>query len=190
MTPDLRNELRAMMPQLRDAAIGPAGKEGVTAIIGRRFVLFPQRERSEGEWLAWWADYHAALEDLPSEAIEAGMQAWVKQPDVEFLPKPGKLRELAQQTRTKAAATYERARGLLVDQRLLVGPGEPERREPTPEERAAIHRMAKETIAALTKPPSAKPHIFPPAKTDETGLTAAMREHLANHPASQRIAAE
>jgi hypothetical protein len=177
MTHDQHAELQAMMPQLREAVCAPAGQAGVTAIVGRRFALFPQPDRSDGEWAAWWADYHAALEDLPAEAIEA---------DVEFLPKPGKLRELARSSPTKSAGIYERARWLLAPP---CSPREPlpEPPQPTQEQRDAVRRMAKDCIAALTKPPEFRIPATPPAKTDERGLTEAMRAHLAQRP---RMAAE
>jgi hypothetical protein len=41
------------------------------------------------------------------------MLAWVKQPDVEFLPKPGKLRELAQVSHADEGRGDLRARPLV-----------------------------------------------------------------------------
>ena len=110
--PGLMDEARSHLPALRQAATIPAGAAGIRTIIGKRFALYPQPERGEGEWAAWWADYVDALSDISPSALEAGMKAWVGKPDSAFLPKPGELRRLAQQTPNALAlaiGTIERA---------------------------------------------------------------------------------
>lgn len=89
-----RQASEAYMPIVREAR-RPATEEQIRDIVGSRFALFPQPERTDEEWAVWWAEYIGALEDLTPAAIEAGMKAWVRSIDAEFMPKPGKLRELA-----------------------------------------------------------------------------------------------
>lgn len=91
----LKGEIRQRLPEIRSEALKPATSEQIKGIIAQRFALFPQPVRNDAEWAAWWADYMDALEGLTAPAIEAGMAAWVRSMDAEFMCKPGKLRELA-----------------------------------------------------------------------------------------------
>lgn len=97
-SPILLREADEVAMSIRREAMRPASVDQIKSIIGSRFALFPQPERSDGEWDAWWADYIASLDDIPPASIEAGMAAWVRSIDAEFMPKPGKLRELAKAT--------------------------------------------------------------------------------------------
>lgn len=112
-SPVLVSEAARALPALREAATTPAEYEGVKRVIGRRFALFPQPERSDGEWKEFWADYVDVLGHLPEGAVEAAMAAWVRLPDAEFLPKPGKLLDLARTTPNRAVRAYERARAAM-----------------------------------------------------------------------------
>lgn len=94
---------------LRRRATQPSGPDGVKAVVGRRLALYPQTEMNPGEWGAWWADYFEALEDIPTVAVEAGMAAWVRRPESQFMPKPGQLRELAMNTPNDADRAYNEA---------------------------------------------------------------------------------
>jgi hypothetical protein len=173
---------------LADAARAPAGEKGVMRVIATRFPVFPQPDRSEGEWLVWWDAYTDALEDLPEEALEAGMREYLRQPDAEFLPKPGKLRELARQATTATA----RAAGIAArcaaytppDFSRAHPPTEAPKlqRMPTADERKRdvvlaedVCRQLSET-AAKGRPPDRQ--WFVPI-TDEHGVTQAMREAMA-----------
>lgn len=109
-TPALRAEAERLLPALKAEAMNPAGEEGVYRVIASRRPLFPQPERTAAESAAWWAAYYDALAGLPEGAIETAMQAWVKLPDAEFMPKPGKLLELARMTPNRAVRAYDRAR--------------------------------------------------------------------------------
>lgn len=179
--PALFRETQAALPALRDFATGRAGAAGVKAVIGKRFALFPQPDRSDGEWVAWWADYIEALADQPLCALEAAMAAYVRLVDSEFMPKPGRLLELARMTPNRGAQAYGRAL------KAVTG-GEPERTrpEPTESERQAVRKMlgdfndamAKRTVANARPP---LPCIA--GKPDEGGLTPQMRELMARRAA-------
>lgn len=93
-SPALHAECKAALPAIMDRIKG-CGMVGVRDVIGRRFATYPQPDRSDMEWAAWWADYCDALEDVPYEALEGGMRAWVQKPESQFMPKPGELRALA-----------------------------------------------------------------------------------------------
>lgn len=107
---NLLAEARVALPALRNRALLPACAPGVREVVGKRFGLYPQPERNEAEWAAWWDDYTEALSDLPKSQIEAAMKAWIAKPESEFLPKPGQLRDLARQASNPAAVAYHRAR--------------------------------------------------------------------------------
>lgn len=184
---ELRAECLAQLPVLRAAATQKAGRAGVREVIGKRFALYPQPDRSDGEWVAWWADYYEALEDLSWPALEAGMAAWVQDPKSEFLPKPGKLLDLARCTPNRLSKAYYRATKVAEYQPPKVyetlHPVDPPKVR-TVEDATAIKRMAAEAVQALgaaveRSRPSQENLPSIAGKADETGLTPAMRELLA-----------
>jgi len=73
----------------------PTGAQGVIAALTPLLAIYPQPERSEGEWRAWWAQYAEDLADVPPAALQEGVKAYRRGGDSEFFPKPGKLRALA-----------------------------------------------------------------------------------------------
>jgi len=184
----LRDEAKAVLPVLKAAAMQMAGEEGVTDVLGRRFALYPQPERTDAEWAAWWSDYFETLGGVPWSALEAAMAAYVRDPSSEFMPKPGRLLELARNTPNKAVRAYDRAsKAVAYAQQAAALPAPSERREPTAEERAAVMNMLgryKSTMAQrdldAPKTPS-MPSIA--GKADERGVTPAMRELLARQRA-------
>lgn len=103
--PNLIAEARDRLPILRARLMSPATLMDLKEIIGRRFVTYPQSVRSATEWEMWWSDYETALIGLSAEAVNAGIEAWIAKPESEFLPKPGRLRELALQTATPTGLT-------------------------------------------------------------------------------------
>lgn len=182
--PVLRHELEMVYGRILREAKDRAGDEGVKAVIGRRFVLYPQPQRSEGEWVAWWGEYYTLLSDLPLASLEAAMRAWTARPDSEFLPKPGKVRELALSTPTRALKRLQRADMVLTYR--------PEPKAPTPEQLEASDKMREDvaklladTISKLGGGPEAeRPKVRPNfAQVDETGISAGMRKLLADRAA-------
>lgn len=168
------------MPALRQAALTTATHDQIKTVIAARFALFTPPIRTDEEWASWWADYFDALSDLTPFAVEAGMAAWVKQPEAEFMCKPGKLRELAMNTPNdnRWARAHKRAADATYVEPAPV-PVEPEDRSdrPTSEEVSAImadfHRVMadKDPIAKL----QAKRRPPPQARVDNTGVSAEMR---------------
>jgi hypothetical protein len=153
--PTLLAEARRALPALEVDARQPSGRAGVMRVISKRFALYPQASRSEGEWSAWWAEYLAVLEGLPETALEAGMAAWVAKPTSRFLPMPGQLRDLALTVPNPSAQAFSRARAaLLRADQAPAGPVGglppveaalkpfPEPRRASPEERERVRRMA------------------------------------------------
>lgn len=192
--PELRAEAIANLPVLRAAARQKAGRAGVMEVIGKRFALYPQPNRSEGEWAAWWSDYVEVLGDIPWHSLEAGMAAYVADPKSEFMPKPGKLRELALTTPARVAVAYERANKVAELNRPR-----PVYAEPTEEERKAsqaradaehaeIRKMADDLlktfkVKTLGEPAQRSSLPSTAGKPDEGGLTPAMRALLAKREA-------
>lgn len=180
----MREEARAALPALRAVAEQRAGEDGVRQVIARRFATFPQPERTEEEWAAWWADYVETLADLPLACLESAMRAWVASPDAEFMPKPGKLRDLAETTPSRALRRYQRCKRavMMADGAapLVLTPS----RAPQPEEAEAIQRMFANFSAemkAKAKPLYARKAELPSTagKVDVGGLTAEMRARMA-----------
>lgn len=142
-----------MMPAMRHAALRPASEKEIRDIIGSRFGTFPQPQRDEGEAMAFWADYLDALAGLTPAQIEGGMKAWVSDPKAEFLPKPGKLADLARQSTQVGRWTraYNRA------QAAVVASQKPEAALPGPKHSPAeVKAMVAQTLAALSETPTAK----------------------------------
>lgn len=193
-SPILRDEARAVIPQLRAAALAPATPEQIKATISTRFALFPQPQRNDAEWSAWWADYVDALSGMSAPAIEAGMAAWVKHPDAEFMCKPGKLLELAK----TAPSTNKWVRAHRIAVAATIEPIKDFEKAPTPQQ----ERQTAEEVALLmadfhakmkAKAPPPVSHtrsIAPPcAKVDDTGVSEEMRALLERQRAKERRAA-
>jgi hypothetical protein len=172
--PVLRAEAERHLPALREYAVRVSGEYGVKKVIGRRFALYPQPDRSEVEWAAWWDDYISALQDVPLESLEGAMEAYIREPGSEFLPRPGKLRELAFLAQTKGAAMYQRAKAA-VEYR-------PKRQDHTfksPEDKARVKAMLADYLGKVGKPPPPPAPRPTHGPIGESGLTAEMRAHIA-----------
>lgn len=183
-SPILAAEAREALPALREAALTAATEAQIRAIVGQRFALFPQPERSDGEWAAWWSSYFDALSGLTPFAVEAGMAAWVRSPEAEFMCKPGKLRELAMTVPNDnrwAKAHHRAERASYVAPVML--PPEPETREDRPT-REEVEALLAPVIAKLSDMDpiakmQAKRRPSPQGRVDERGVTAEMRALLA-----------
>lgn len=173
----LKAEIRQRLPEIRSEALKPATDEQIKGIVGQRFALFPQPVRNDSEWAAWWADYMDALEGLTAPAIEAGMAAWVRSMDAEFLCKPGKLRELASSTpnTNRWARAYRIAQAATADnpkpeEHLKAERGERQ----SAEEVAAIMKDFKATMATKQPPQAQNSYRMKPVHgpVDSQGVTA------------------
>lgn len=168
--PVLLAETINALPDLKRAAIRPAGAEGVMRVIGRRFALYPQAQRSEGEWSEWWADYVDPLGALPEEALEAAMATWVATPGSHFLPKPCDLLELAKRSPTHSTRVYQRAR-----EAIAYRPAE------------ATATMSKDAIEGLVKSLAGQRRREPsPAEKEQ--VAAMYREYAMKHDARREKA--
>ncbi|PIB91279.1 hypothetical protein CSW62_06635 [Caulobacter sp. FWC2] len=197
----LLTEAARALPALKARATDPAGYHGVKRVIGRRFALFPQPERSDGEWAEFWADYTDVLGDLTEGAVEAAMAAWVRRPDAEFLPKPGKLLELARTTPNRAVRSYERAKAAMdykPPRRPHPADSDPNyidpsirpllqtstgRVEPTAEDKARVraqlaHYLAKDDERRTRSKSVQAPRPDVSGRVDESGITPQLRSLL------------
>lgn len=178
-SPILRDEAERMLPELKAAALAPATPDQIRAIVGQRFALFPQPKRDDGEWAAWWADYYDALEGLTPSAIEAGMAAWVRSPDAEFLCKPGKLADLARSTHVPSKWSRAAHRAMKATERDPEKVAAPQGEKLPPK---VVVDMLAETLEQLQRcgerfAPKPKheprPRYTPPV--DDYGITPEMR---------------
>ena len=174
-TPALLAEAREALPALKAVAETKAGQDGVRRVLSKRFTMYPQPSRTDEEWQDWFADYYHVLADVSLASLEAGMRAWVADPDSEFMPKPGKLRELAFSTPSRSLQRYYRAKSAVA----LADTPQP-RLGPPPEDAAKVREMLADfqvkTIPSETKRPTMPSTA---GKPDEGGLTDRMRELLA-----------
>lgn len=178
-------EAEAVLPSLEREARRPSGPEGVRHVVGRRFALYPQSERSDSEWAAWWSDYVAILGDVPLETLEAAMLAWCRTA-ADFLPKPGQLLELTRDRHGESALAAYRIRAAKRWSPPVSKPVYIEGTERDLESEAARRKAMAGEIKAIAKsfsmavPEKPKPQ-WPgkPAPVDETGISAEMRELLA-----------
>lgn len=186
--PLLREEAKALMSALRSEAMLPATQQQIRDIISQRFVLFPQPKRNDGEWAAWWADYIDPLKGLTPYAVEAGMAAWVRDPEAEFMCKPGKLAELARTTSNNNpwARAWSRAdKATRVDEApaAIAGP------KPDPEQVKALMSDVVSKLAAMDPFAKARARAArptPSAPVDDTGMSTEMRAELAEQRQSGR----
>lgn len=166
-------EAKAVLPALQAVATAKAGEEGVYAVIKRRFQTYPQPERSVADAALWWSDYYDALSDVSLASLEAGMRAYVADPSSEFMPKPGRLRELAFSAPCRSLGRYYRAKRAIAmaeEVPVIAGP----RVAPT-EVKAMLADFQAKSVGAATKPPL--PSIS--GQVDERGITPQMRELIA-----------
>lgn len=170
--PELLAEARAALPALKAVAEHKAGTDGVKAVIGRRLAIYPQPPRSEAEAAAWWADYYDVLSDVALASLEAGMRQYVADPSSEFMPKPGKLRELAFLAPCRSLGRYYRAKRAV--QMADEPPALPAPRVDPAEVRSLL---AEFNAKSAEKAKPALPSIS--GKPDAGGLTPQMRELLA-----------
>ena len=181
-SPVLPDEARQALPALRDAALTPATEAQIRQTIGTRFALFPQPKRDDGQWAAWWADYYDALRGLTPYAVEAGMAAWVRSPDAEFMAKPGKLRELAMTVPNENVWARAHMRATTATRTFPeeVQPEPKSADRPTQEQMKALmadfhQKMAGKEIRDIR--PKRRPS--PQARVDETGISAEARALMA-----------
>lgn len=142
----LAHELRSNLGALKALATEPATPEEIIKELALKFAVFPQPQRSEGEWKTWWATYTEALAGLSLVSIQTAMADYVRHGGSEFFPKPGRIWSLAKTKPSDAAKAYGRGRQAvaLADraQRALqidVGP-------------EAVGRLLRETGSALARP--------------------------------------
>ena len=177
-------ECERALPVLRHEATRGSTSREIIAVLSKRFAVYPQPDRTDGEWDAWWADYIEALEDMPPSAVEAAMAEYLRQPDSEFFPKPGRIRELARTVPNKMAracqiATWavQRAQHRADAERLAAEP----RHEPSPAEKVQVGRMLASFKREMAErnPAKERPNLPPVSgPVDEHGLTQTMRDHL------------
>ena len=150
-------------------ATAPATPDEIKFLVGQRFVTFPQPERSEGEWAAFWEDHFAVLADVTASALEAAMDVIRMDPKLEFLPKPAKIRQIALMTPNRAVRAYERCRAAVEYQ----APSTPHPADSDP-------AYVDPSVRALLQP--AKPRAEPSA-ADKARVKAQLAEFIAKDEA-------
>lgn len=182
-SPVLLAEVKHALPALKAVAEHKAGEDGVRAVIGRRFALYPQPERDDGEWAGWWADYFDVLADVPLSCLEAAMRAFIARPTSQFMPKPGELRDLAFRTPSRTLQRYQRAKRAL---QIADDTPRPVYADDAPQGEAVDHQAEiRKMLAEYTAKAGARGPAFAArapstaGKPDAGGLTPQMRELIA-----------
>lgn len=195
MTPGLLAECRRVLPAIRGRATLPATNDEIEAIIAAKFATYRQPERTPAEWAMFWTDYHTVLADVPGSALKAAMDAILKDPEIEFLPKPAKLREIALMTENRAVRAFDRARQAIeladaprAEETVKVPLPDLKMRGPRPEpshaEKERVRREMREYIAqddARKAAQAAKAKANLPDSSGpvtESGLTEAMKAKI------------
>lgn len=184
-SPVMLAEARQALSMLKAKATQPAGASGVQRSLARQFAIYPQPDRTEGEWADFWRLYIDICADLPETALEAGLRKWATSPNSQFLPKPGELRQMSLQAENRAVRSYDRARKACEYQppKVYDNSHAPEikpriiRQEPTQADKDRIRRWAAEYAAQVKTPSVVEPRANHGA-VDERGLTAEMRARL------------
>lgn len=194
--PAMLAEVKAALPAIHANATMPAGEAGVTKLVTSMFVMFPQPHRSEAEWVEFWRSYHSILSDQPMTALEAAKEAVLRDPKIEFMPKPSRLLELAKMTPNRAVKAYDRAKAAVEYQapreveklppekiREMVQPIGGVRLEPNDADKERVKRMMREFIEAdearKAKERQELEQRAPVSATpDETGISPQLREAL------------
>lgn len=172
------------MPALKAVAEHKAGEPGVKAVIGRRFALYPQPVRDEGEWAAWWQDYFDALAETPLASLEAAMRQYVADPDSEFMPKPGRLRELAFTAPSRSLGRYYRAKRAVQMAEEASRAALPAPRVDPADVRRLLDDFKTKSASHVERPKPSLPSIA--GKPDERGITAEMRALLTRRAEASR----
>lgn len=192
--PALVEEARQVQVVIERFAKDPAGEEGVKRVVGSRFMLFPQPERTREQEGFWWADYVDALHEQPEHTLEAGMKAWIKS-GAQFMPKPGQLLELALISPSPVVRAVARLRKVLERRPAAEIPWTQKPRElPSEADKAEVRRMAADftarTMPKETDRPKERAHYGRPPEVDEAGITPQMREAMARRYGAQEQAPE
>jgi hypothetical protein len=193
--PLMVEQVQGHLERLKREASEPAGEEGIRRVILAYTEVYPQPERSQGQWAMFWAPYVESLADVPLPALEMGMRVWAAMPDSEFLPKPGKLRELARTVANPAVTAYyiamkairaaeERAlidaRPQLARHEILALPQIAARAIPSEASRQSVRNMAAQFAEHVQASKPERAALPPNPVTFAPGLhiTATMVDHL------------
>jgi hypothetical protein len=162
-------EARSLAPELRRLA-APCGGDAVKDALKALVLVYGLGEQAKSP--AFWQIYVKALEDLPGEAVREACEDYARQPDSQFFPKPGPLRDLAM----KRAAVVLRMAGRATQAASMCA--RPVYVPPGPAEKARVRAMLGDYLAATKRVPDEKAIRPNHGKTDERGLTAEMRAHI------------
>lgn len=183
-SPALLAEAKAGLPALTTVATFPAGRAGVQRVLAKALVIY-RMDMTEPEWALWWDSYVDDLGDLSEAALEAGMKAHRLSQNAEFMPKPGRLRDLARTTPNRPTSMLERVQAALdrVEAResaarraaLQNEPQEPDRPRLTKtqvDEMLADYRAQMQVRRDANRPAPVPPQH---GRTDERGVTHELR---------------
>jgi len=120
---------RALLPAL-EAAVAPAGPDGVRRALQPLMAVFPQPERSDAEWALWWAAYVEDLGGFCPASLDQAVRLYRRRPAARFMPAPGELRALALTAQVPAISELGRVRAALrlADRRPAATPCQGDRR--------------------------------------------------------------
>ncbi|MGV3580012.1 hypothetical protein [Brevundimonas sp.] len=182
----LRSEAAMKLPELRQAALRPATHDEIRDIIRTREQTFGDLRvaRTEGEWALFFADHFDALEGLTASQVEAGMRAWLADPQATgFSPPPGRLAHLARTTPSAGrwARAHDRARKAVVRSQQDAPAPKSEEPRPSADDMKAMMDDFRARMAAKAPPAPVRraQRPTPSAVVDETGISAEARALLA-----------
>lgn len=139
-TPALRREAMDLVGPVTKAAFAQPADQEIYAALQRLMLVCKMEDFGEGELGKrlegqFLAQYYAALRDLPIEAIEAGVTAYMKAAQYHRFPMPGELRKFMEPVAVQMRTAAYRLKKALEDDGA---------RAVQPEEKAQVRAMMAE----------------------------------------------
>lgn len=103
------------MPVLRDYCTLKSETLTISAVLAKFSAVFPLGDRSKtpAELESIAEIYLDVLSDTHPEALWKAMEAFAREPDARFFPKPGELKARAARQEVEGFRLYSRAKALL-----------------------------------------------------------------------------
>lgn len=173
--PEMKAEARRLCQPLAELAAS-AGEAAVREALKPLVLVYGVGEAARSP--AFWQAYKV-LSGLPVDALRRGIEEYLGLADSQFFPKPGPLKALCDKHAEPIyRACYRASKAASLPAPVNRGP-------PSPEQQAAVQRMAAEVGEILRKPkdqtwPKRRVEPMPSiaGKTDETGITPEMRKAM------------
>lgn len=167
----LRLEAKATADSVEELA-RPCGENAVAQALAPLVLVFGVSDAARSP--SFWRPYRM-LAELPLPALNAAVDAYTRQPDATFFPKPGPLKALGDRHAEPILKALSRVRLALKAPATSGPPAQPA--DPLAFQALAADLAKRQSMRAASE--LRRPEVRSTAgKADERGLTAAMRERM------------